>query len=253
MIDPNMEIRRLRTNLLMRRLPENVIDEVTELATKEISQAISEVISGGLEQAIAEGERVNATDFVAQLRAINVGSYFQVTTDSGQMDFSEPPWPMLPSLLKNAKTAKDGSRYKVIPIKEKTPSKPKRTSPNRTSIEAMRTLDQARREGAQGRQARQHGERRGTMSIFEDAKALTGYYNNNKPAERKEVDTRRDEGTTTKFRTASSKQDPAQDWVNPGRKIDMSETIRRINMDMQSEISTRVMQVIDKYDQMYRF
>lgn len=255
MLDPNMEIRQLRTKLLMRRVPENVIDEVTVLATNEISVAIRDILGAAVEEAISEGEAINAPDFVEQLRAINVGSYFQVTTDSGQTDFSEPPFPMLPSLLKNAKVAKDGSRYKVIPIKDKTVKSrsPSQRVSSKTAMNAMRALDEARRQTAQGKQARLHGERTGSMGMFEQAAKMSGFFNNMKPtAGQKEVP-QKDEGPTTNFRVASSKQDPTQKWVNPGKKKDMTETLRRINMDMQSRISSAVRAIISKYESMYAY
>lgn len=247
MFDPKMELDNLRMRLLIRSENPKVVEEIMANAEREVSEVISDEVQSSLQRAIEAGAEVKSDDFVTELRAMMIGHSFQITTDSGRMDFSEPPFPMLPRLLKNAKTAKDGSRYKVIPIKKKAQPVSKEAEGNKTAMEAMKALDEARRKTAQGAQARKHGERLGSLGILEQASQLSSFYKYNAPREKTEERPVQTPGTTVDFKTVSSKQDPATQWVHPGRKIDMGETLRLINFELEQRISERVMEVIRKY------
>lgn len=249
MLDANMELDRLRRSLDNKRLSREVIDEVIDLAKGEISEAMSRILQDGLQEAIEAGEQVRSEEFIAELAAINVGSHFEIGTDSGKKDFSEPPWPMLPSLLKNAKVAKDGSMYKVIPIPQKDHSQP--TGPKKTTVEAMRALNSAMISGARGKQARKHGERSGTQAILEDSAHLAGFYNAMKPMVPAKKYEKKAKSSNVEFRVATSKQNPVVDWVHPGHKADMSEPLRRINADMQNRIAVAITEIVSKYEEMY--
>jgi len=87
-------------------------------------------------------------DFVQQLRATRFGSDYKIVTNSGQTDFTVPPFPMLPKLLKNAKVAKDGSLYKVIPVKQNP--KKKRAI---TTVDIMRQINESRRASKEAKKA----------------------------------------------------------------------------------------------------
>lgn len=248
MLDANMELDRLRRSLEHKRLSREVVAEVIDLAKGEISEAMARILQDGLQEAIEAGEQVRSEAFIAELTAINVGNHFEISTDSGKTDFSEPPWPMLPSLLKNAKTAKDGSQYKVIPIAQKDETKV--PGPKRTTVDAMRALNHAMISGAKGKQARKHGERSGTQNVLEDSAHLAGFYNAmkpNKPLRRE----KKPQTGAVEFRVATSKQDPMTQWVHPGHKADMSEPMRRINADIQDKISVAITEIIRKYEEMY--
>lgn len=251
MLDARMELERLRLNLKMKDVEEEVIEEVIDLAEGEISEVVSDILQMGLQEAIQAGEELDSEDFVAELRAINISSEFRIITDSGRTDFSEPPYPMLPSLLKNAKTAKDGSQYKVIPIENKAEADTVKKDTNKTSVAAMRALDQSMLQSAQGKQARKHGIRTGTRGMMEDAKKLAGYYNSLKPSVPEKRREDKGKGVAVDFRVASSKQDMNKKWVNPGKNKDFTTTLNRINSDMQSKISVAVADIIEKYQEMY--
>src|SRR5271167_1964277 len=96
-------------------LGSNTIQAILRKANTEIYQALEEHGEAAMQKAIEAGVDARSTDFINELR-LN-GQLMQVTTDSGNLDFPEPPRPMLPQLLKNAKPNKDGSGvHKVIPV-----------------------------------------------------------------------------------------------------------------------------------------
>lgn len=246
-----MELDKLKRYLDSRNYSDSMINEVVGYARDEISDAMSEIVQLGLQEAIDAGSNIKSDDFVAELRAINIGSSFIIATDSGQTDFSEPPYPQLPNLLKNAKMAKDGSLYKVIPIEQKAVASKSKAGPSKTSIEALVALDQARIDSAQGRQARRHGARSGTRDVFAQAAEMAGYYAMGRPSKPTKQQEPKKKGVKVDFRTVSSKQDPLQDWVVPEKKRDGTDALRRVNADMQNKISLAIAQIINKYEEIY--
>lgn len=241
-----MEVDKLRFYLESRSLHPRLVNDILVTAENEISGIVSGSLEIAMEEAVRAGEEMGADDFVQELRGLSVGSNVMVTTDSGQTDFTEPPVPMLPHLLKNAKVASDGSRYKVIPIKQKSP---KQNSTGGT-VEALRALDQARIEGAAGKQARKHGGRAGTRDILDQAAKLSGMFNS-----RSKAPTNKAKNPTTgpaiDFKTASSKQDPNTQWVRPEKRKDMTAALQDINERLSSRVSVAVASVVNKYREMY--
>ena len=108
MVDANSEIQRLRQRLRMKNLSESIIDEICDEAAREISSITSDLLATAMEEAIQLGSETKAADFINEIKATRSGSGYDIVTDSGRTDFSEPAFPMLPRLLKNAKVAKDG-------------------------------------------------------------------------------------------------------------------------------------------------
>ncbi len=139
MLDMAVELDKFRQDMRLRGRPEDIISVVVEAAQTEIVQAVDAAINSHMDEARAEGLAKGVDDFVDQLRATRLGTSYNITTDSGQTDFTVPPFPMLPKLLKNAKVAKDGSLYKVIPVKQK----PKKQA--RTTVEIMQQMNESRR------------------------------------------------------------------------------------------------------------
>src|ERR1700677_3985521 len=120
MINPKFEIERLKQTLKWKGLDDREADDISNLAAADVAEAISELTLNAMAEAIQLGEQLGIPDFSEQIRAVNTGNTVAILTDSGKTDFSWPAIEMLPHLLKNADIAKDGSRYKVIPIKPKS-------------------------------------------------------------------------------------------------------------------------------------
>jgi len=246
MLDPNAEIARLRQRLRFKNLSDKAIDDICDEAAIEISRTTSDLLADAMSEAVAAGQEVKSTDFIEQIRAVRMGSSYQVTTDSGNTDFSESPFPMLPSLLKNAKVAKDGSLYKVIPIKQKN-SDTSNARVGKTTEAAMQNINTARAAGKK--------ERDNTARVHSSPNAMKGM---DTVAAMQEINKFRNNQTkekslepTINFRVASSKQDPNTQWVNPGRKVDMTGTLNNINNNLQDSIDRAIDEVIRRFEDLY--
>ncbi len=114
MIDANNEINRLRQSLKFKNLSNEVIDSICDDVAREISDLTSDLLAQAMSEAVQSGK---SAEFIQEVRSTRDGGTFSVSTDSGKTNFTEAPFPMLPKMLQNAKIAKDGSLYKVIPVK----------------------------------------------------------------------------------------------------------------------------------------
>jgi hypothetical protein len=135
-------------------------------------------------------------------------------TASGITDFTEPPFPMLDRLLaKGAKPMKDGSGvYKVIPV-GKPSEKPK--PPIYTNIfDAQKAISAERYEAA------------------------IAQYNKIAPKNSK-----------VNFKTATSKQNRATQWVLPEKPKDFTEDLAEINNMLGREHDDIIMSIIRSYEE----
>jgi len=247
MLDANAEIQRLRQRLRIKNLSDSVIDEICDDAAREISAATSDILADAMNAAVNLGGDVGSEELIDELRAVRTGPSFEITTDSGRTDFSEPPFPMLPKLLKNAKTAKDGSLYKVIPIKQKTKNK----SIGVTTEAAIQNVNNARHIAKEQRDAERETNRRtlspdvmGGVDTFSALQSIN-------TARQKQSNIGQQNGPVINFRTASSKQDPSTQWVMPGKDRDVTAPLREINMRMHDDIDRVIENIIRMHEGMY--
>lgn len=246
MLDANAEIARLRQRLRYKNLSESAIDEICDEAAAEISDTTSDILADAMNEAVNAGGDAMSIDFIDQIRAVRMGPSFQVTTDSGRTDFSEAPFPMLPGLLKNAKVAKDGSLYKVIPIKQKSGSG-NNQQVGKTTEAAMQDINNARKAAKVAR-----GQENRTVSSPDSMKGMdtvAAMQQMNKFRHTQVKEKTRE--PTINFRTASSKQDPNTQWVHPGRKVDMSGALNDINANLQDNIDRAIDEIIKRIEDLY--
>lgn len=247
MIDPNAEIQNLRQRLRFKNLSESIIDDICDEVSREISAITSDILANAMSEAVSAGEQIGADDFINEIRAVRTGSTFDVTTESGKTDFSEPPFPMLPSLLKNAKTAKDGSLYKVIPIKQKGNNKPKNMAP--TTEAAMQAIETARNSAREDRGETNRGiSSPDAMKGMDTVSAMQSISKSRQKAPRLRE---RSTEPAINFRVASSKQDASSKWVNPGKKKDMTSALANINANLHDSIDRAIDEVIRKHEGSY--
>lgn len=127
MLNEELELARLRAFFEARRVDPDRMEGMLLSARKEMIAALESVLQEGLNVAIQAGVEKRSAEFINDLRP-RPGA-FELTTDSGNLDFSIPPYPMLDNLLKNAKPMADGSGvYKVIPVGGASKRKPVYTS-----------------------------------------------------------------------------------------------------------------------------
>ena len=239
MIDANNEIDRLRQSLRFKNLPETIIDSICDDAAIEISNITTDLLANAMSEAVEAGQSV---DFVEDIRSIRNGSMFSVVTQSSKTDYSEAPFPMLPKLLNNAKIAKDGSLYKIIPIKQKT------SAPGRTQIfseKALIDIENARKtaksdktnqnRGSSSPDAMKGMDTMSAMQVISKSRQKTEKASNASVQH-------------TEFRTVSSKQDANTQWIHPGKKEDMAPILRSINANLHDAIDNTIMEVIRRYE-----
>lgn len=247
MIDARSEIQLLRQRLRMKNLSETLIDDICDEVSRDISMITSDILADAMNEAVAVGGDVGSVDLIEELKAVRTGPSFEIITNSGRTDFSEPPFPMLPKLLKNAKVAKDGSLYKVIPIKQKTTNK----NISVTTEAAMANINNARQIAKEQRGADKKTQRGLTspdpMRGADTFSAMQSV-SRSKSKQQRQGQTN---GPVINFRTASSKQDASRSWVIPGKMRDVSAPLREINMNMHDSIDSAIKDIIRKYEGIY--
>lgn len=247
MLDPNAEIARLRQRLRLKNLSEVIIDDICDEVSREISTITSDLLADAMNEAVNAGGDAMSIDFIDEIRAVRSGSSFDIVTDSGKTDFSEPAFPMLPRLLKNAKVAKDGSLYKVIPIQRKGISNDESIAP--TTDAAFRRIENARR-----RAKDDQGEtNRGSISpdALKGMDTLSAMQAISSTRQKQPKQHNKSKEPVVDFRVASSKQDPSTQWVHPGRPVDMSSALQNINANLHDSIDRAVEEVIRRVEGEY--
>jgi len=247
MLDANTEINGLRQRLRLKNLSESVCDQICDEASNDISSQTSDVLADAMNQAINAGGDIMSTEFIDELKSIRSGNGFDIITASGQTDFSEPPFPMLPKLLKNAKIAKDGSLYKVIPIRMKSNATPGRVAV--TTEAALQNINDARFRAKEEREAEKESSRSLSPDAMKGGDIFSTMMSLN-TSRTKQVRERSTEPVIA-FKTASSKQDPNTQWVHPGKTKNMSGELREINMNMHDSIDRIIQDTIRVYEDMY--
>lgn len=243
MVNPDAEINRLRSLLMSRRADFSTIDAICDAASKDINEVILDIVSNGMAEAVEYAVELGAEDFIEDMDIVNVGGSYQVITRSGKTDFSTPPMPMLPHLLKNAKVAKDGSRYRVIPVGGESSGK---KTMGRSIFEDQRALQgkiQVARETLRESLNANSNQRSGEMiDKFRDM------VRGNMPTRQSFYNRSHSRRANPEFRTASSKQDPNTQWVTPAKELDMTGFLMNLNTKIQQDIVSSVMTIVNEYE-----
>ena len=242
MINPKFEIERLRNTLKWKGLDDREATEVSNLAAADMAEAISELTLNAMAEAISLGEQLGIQDFADQIRAVNTGNTVAILTDSGQTNFSWPAIEMLPHLLKNAKIAKDGSRYKVIPIKPKV-------SVGMSSADAAIDVQRAQgiaRDALKNKGAINGNDPLQTPNLFSGIAQAKEFIANKKKI--KEQHSERSGNPV--YRTASDKQDPATKWVIPAKDRDLTMLLTDINRQLELNIQSTVKDIVKQYEEL---
>ena len=245
MIDPIVEVDRLKHNLRMAGLPTSDIDEIGDLASQNIDDAIFDLTQDYLNQARDIVYSLGGEQLADELMYVKRGAQFLITTESGMTDFSTQPFHMLPHLLKNAKISKTGKLYKIIPIR----SKSKQSGPSNI-------FDVYRDRNANVRQAQQERQQkwddvRAAESIDRRSLHFSGLAQAKRYLAKRQTSNKEDNsvnsGGAVEFRTATSDQDPNKDWVIPGKDMDITNILNDINSEMEDNIDKTITEIIDTY------
>jgi hypothetical protein len=209
-------------------LDANQIDSLVNEAAEEIRSATLSIVEKAVYEAEDYGSSIGAEEFLSQIKLDPSSGYVEISTDSGKTDFSTPPFPMLPWLLSKSKTAKDGSRYRIIPVGGAS-STAKPTPPAKdiaSGLQAMST------------------ENSSVSSMAESMAEAFGLGASSSITDRQ----RPVSSEKPEFRIASSKQDSTRQWVAPARSLDMTGTLMTLNATIRSEIDTECEKILNKYE-----
>lgn len=247
MLNPDAELNRLRWSLSNKDWLPNEVDEIVDQASTDVNNAILDVVSNAVAEATDYAIEIGADDFVEDIDVVDVGGGFQIVTKSGKTDYTKPARQMLPDLLKNAKVAEDGSRYKVIPVGARNKS----VTPQKDIFSAMRATMEAQRE-ARANLLQNNLDQRSAR-----AQAMAKEFRNIVDQRLQMLHQRRSQRTDTgthntgkvDFATASSKQDPTTQWVIPEEKMDMTGYIMDMNKRIEESIYESVSFIIQSYEQ----
>jgi len=208
-------------------------DKADELRSS-IDALASNTVSDYLSQAVDYAEDIRAYDFaeLVDIRELYDGVY-EITTVNGQTDFSVPEIKMLPHLLKNGKTSKEGVTYKTIPISEGQSQTSRSTSVFDILKERQGTLDKKRADI-----------RAKKTSLSQSISDMRAGLRGNKAGPLFQQKTRSGE---TKFVTATSKQDPNKDWVIPKKDKDMTSFLSDLNYRLSRELENTIQDEIKNF------
>jgi hypothetical protein len=213
MINLLMELDYLKIILINKGFDEKTADSIIEKARSEINSIIEQESGAAMQLAIEEGVEKESADFINQLKLNRIN--LELTTESGNMDFSEPPKPMLPFLLRNAKPIKDGSGvYKIIPVG--SPSSKPKPLVSSNIYDAWKHENAVRAEAAKVRRQ------------------------NITP-----------KGSVADFKTATSKQNSATQWVQPAKEKDFTESVDNINRQLSESLDDKIKSILQEYMEAY--
>lgn len=242
MINPDAEINRLRSYLGQKNWMPSEIEEILDLASRDMNEILLDIISNAVAEATDYAVDIGAEEFVEDLDVIETGGSFMISTRSGKTDYSIPERKMLNDLVKNGKTAADGSKYKVIPVgKEDTTRQPRDIFTMLRQKESI--LQEARRSLNE-----QALDKRSVR-----AQHMAGHFRNviSRKLEERVASVQPKKVTTTKqveFRTASSNQDPNTSWVIPAKELDLTGYLMDMNKRVQDSIYSSVMLIVESYE-----
>jgi hypothetical protein len=203
-----LELERLRAALRSKGYDENTVSSLVDKAEIEIESQMQDRMQAAMDKAIEAGVTKQSPEFINELRPMP--NAFRLETESHNMDFSTPPYPMLDKLLSNAKPMADGSGvYKVIPVG--TPGKKPSIANN--IFDAQKQIATERYEAA------------------------VAQYNKIKPSASK-----------ANFKTATSKQSRDTSWVIPAKEKDFTQDLSDINNTLETEAEDIIERVVRSYE-----
>lgn len=212
MVNVFLELQKLRAVLQGKGIEDEHVDTLVRRAELDIMASLQDAMDSAIDNAVQSGVQKDSVDFINELRP-RAGA-FVLETASGNTDFTEPPMPMLDRLLsKGAKPMKDGSGvYKIIPVGKSNKENKPRISTN--IFDAQKSIAAERYE-----------------------ESITQY---NKIAPK---------GSKVEFRTATSKQNRATQWVMPEKPKDFTEDLAELNKMLNVQHDDIVLGIIRSYEE----
>jgi hypothetical protein len=204
------ELQKLRLTLRNKGLDARAIETIVNKAGREISAVFEEQGESAMQLAVEAGVAQRSPEFINELQIDPTA--MEITTESGNTEFTDPPYPMLSRLLQNAKPMKDGSGvYKVIPVGASGDSRPKVST---NIYDAVKKVSAERAENAK---------RQYSAIVPGGSRA-------------------------TQFRTATSKQDANTQWVKPAKTKDFTSDMQSINQELATTMDEKIRDILRSYE-----
>ena len=208
---------------VMHRLPQGVnVDEVVEENIQEITDAVVERVGFALEQAMLGAQSILKTQSADYINGLSVSDDLTIEIDASVKYLEEGygPHQMLENLITGpkSKVAKDGSLYNTIPIGKTNQVDVKRAMGNQTKAFL----------------GKGYGAGTSRRKLQDIVSKMTSDINGATNVPRSEV---------KRFATASSKQDPASSWVNPG--FAGVNQLDQINAQLRDELIEQVSNIVE--------
>jgi len=247
MLNPDMELQQLRWRLTGRgEIPEEFIDSIVDAAAEDINNAILDAVSSTMTEAVEYADGLGAYEFGDDIDIHEHGGIYQIVTRSGRTDYSTPEKQMRDILLRNAKTSKDGSRYKVVPVGGKSSGNGVK-SIFQDQVVRQSMIAEAR-ESIQNELATSRSNKTGAM--VDNFRKMLGRHRTTRAGFNSAKSTKSSTAKTTDpvFRTVTSKQDPTSSWVLPAKDMDLTDFLRDINGALADNIVKTVTMIIQGYE-----
>jgi predicted RNA binding protein with dsRBD fold (UPF0201 family) len=236
----HLDLERLRFALSRNQVSNLQIQYICDEAEGEINEALLSIVSSAVSEALDHAIEIGADAFVDDIQVLpDANGFYQISTHSGNMNYSKESKEMLLHLLKNAKTSQDGHRYKVIPLSQKdTKVEQSMFSVLQARQDAMDDARAALREQAKNRR----------MGITE---ALRINVSKQATAAHTVRSSSHAKSGHVEFRTASDRQDPMKDWIIPAKEADMGDYIQDLNRKIVDQARESIKALIDSYYSSY--
>jgi hypothetical protein len=236
----HLDIERLRFALSRNQVSNIEIQYICDDATSDINEALLSIVSNAISEALNHAINIGADDFIDDVQVLpDSNGLYQISTHSGVTDYSKDKKEMLPHLLKNAETAQDGSRYKVIPIQQKD------TRVEHSMFSVLQSRQDMQDDARAALRDRAANRRAGITDVLRAnlAKQASAAHIASNSLHTK--------SGPIEFKTASDKQDASTAWVIPEKEADMSEYIQDLNRQILDQAREAIRGIVDSYHASY--
>jgi hypothetical protein len=244
MIDPIVEVDRLKHTLRMAGLSMDEINEIGNLAMQDIDNTVFDIVEQYLNQTRDIVMSLGGAELADEIRSMKRGPQFIITTESGVTDFSTPPFPMLPALLKNPDISSKGEMFKVIPLTKQ--HKPKMTS----IFDVYRDRNAEQRQAMLDRKAK-WDDVRTADAISRKSLHFSGLAQAKRYLAKRQMANKEDHNMNSKepavFKTAHSKQDPNLDWVLPAQDLNITNILNDVNSKLEDDVDRAIVSIVNEY------
>ena len=231
-------INNLRSRLLNAGYHPYEAEDICREASIDLNRGMIDIAASYMQEAEQYGQQMGADEFVDDLYVMTNGDTLTIATKSGKVNYSRPEEQVLPKLLRGGKRAKDGSTYRRIPMQDKS-------SKSRDMFQAM----QVRQEDVE-RIKKKVNESIGVSTtsapVGQTIRQFMSEYQAVKGQNASKVEANK-VSSPDFFKTASSKQDPAESWVRPAKELNMANFLAELNYRLDVEIHSYIDNMIKEF------